>query len=227
MSRRSLQMHRLVRFPSPQRRVPRGMPCLLLLSALLMAVAGCWLHPARAAGGELDTVPVLDLGRYSGVWFELAHGGDPGRRGCVADVVTELRAAPGQRLTLTQHCRRIDGRATQRTGLALPLGPARFEVSWLPAGLRWLPLGRQDHWVVALDPGYRVAVVSDRLGRLQRVLAREPQVDPQAYAALMAHLRSRGFEVGQLVPTLQVSTVPHQGGARPAVWAAAAASAGA
>jgi apolipoprotein D and lipocalin family protein len=216
-------MHRLVPFanPSSPRRVPRGMQLLLLLSALLMALAGCWLHPANAAAGAIDTVPVLDLSRYSGTWYELAHGGDPGQRGCVADVVTDVQAEAGQRLAMTQHCRRMDGSATLRRGLALPQGPARFQVSWLPAGLRWLPAGRQDHWVVALDPGYRVAVVSDRQGLLQRVLAREPQVQPEAYAALMAHLRSRGFAVGHLVPTLQVGTVRQPGGTRAALWAAA------
>lgn len=214
-------MHRLAPSPLtvPPQRVPRGVQMVLLLAALLMALAGCWLHPAVAAAGAIDTVPVLDLGRYSGVWYELAHGADPGRRGCVADVVTDVQAEPGQRLALTQHCRRSDGSATQLRGLALPQGPARFEVSWLPPGLRWLPAGRQDHWVVEVDPGYRVAVVGDRRGRLQRVLAREPQIDPEAWAALLAHLRRRGFEVGHLVPTLQVGTrLP---GARPAVWAAA------
>ncbi|NML13768.1 lipocalin family protein [Azohydromonas caseinilytica] len=217
-------MHRLVS-PSTlsQRRVPRGVQMLLLLAALLMAAAGAVLHPANATAGAIDTVPALDLGRYGGVWYELAHGGpQPGRRGCVTDVVTQMRPEPGQRLQLTQLCRRLDGRTATLRGLALPQGPARFEVSWLPAGLRWLPAGRQDHWVVALDPQYRVTVISDRHGALQRVLAREPQVQPEAYAALMAHLRSRGFEVGHLVPTLQVST---QAGPRPAVWAAAPAQA--
>ena len=208
---------------SAQRRLPHGAQALLLSAALLTAAAVVGLPPARATAPAPDTVPALDLGRYSGVWYELAHGGgNPDQRGCVADVVTTLRAAPNQRLSMTQHCRRLDGSPVRRSGLALPLGPARFEVSWLPAGLRWLPLGRQDHWVVAVDPGYRVTVVSDRLGRLQRVLAREPQVDPQAFTALMGHLRERGFEVRHLVPTLQVGTVPQPGG-RPAqsLWAGA------
>lgn len=206
---------------SSPRRVPRAVQLMLLLAALLMALAGVWLHPATAAAGPIDTVPVLDLSRYSGVWYELAHAGDPGRRGCAADVVTDVRPEPGQRLLLTQHCRRSDGSPTQVRGLALPQGPARFEVSWLPAGLRWLPAGRQDHWVVALDPNYRVAVLSDRQGTLQRVLSRQPQVDPEAWAALMAELRQRGFEVGRLVPTLQIGTRPPGAAGRPAVWAAA------
>ena len=216
-------MHRLSSSTAP-RPVPRGVQLLLLLAALLMAAAGSVLHPANATAA-IDTVPALDLGRYGGVWYELAHGGaQPGRRGCVADVVTDMRPEPGQRLRLTQLCRRSDGGTTRLRGMALPQGPARFEVSWLPAALRWLPAGRQDHWVVALDPQYRVTVISDRRGTLQRVLAREPQVDPEAWSALMAHLRSRGFEVGHLVPTLQLGT---HAGPRPAVWAAAPAQAAA
>lgn len=202
------------------RRVPRGVQLLLLAAAPLLALAGAWLHPATAAAGAIGTVPVLDLGRYSGTWYELAHAGTPGRRGCVADVVTDVRAEPGQRLAMTQQCRRSDGSATRLRGLALPQGPARFEVSWLPAGLRWLPAGRQDHWVVEVDPAYRVAVIADRQGRLQRVLARDRQVDPEAWAALLTHLRGRGFEIGHLMPTLQIGT--RQPGARPAVWAGTA-----
>jgi apolipoprotein D and lipocalin family protein len=219
-------MQRLVRSSvPPTRRLPRGAQLMLLLAALLMALAGVWLHPAAASASAIDTVPVLDLARYSGVWYELAHGDDPGRRGCVADVVTNVRPEPGQRLLLTQHCRRGDGSPTRLRGLAQPQGPARFEVSWMPAGLRWLPAGRQDHWVVALDPDYRVAVVSDRQGVLQRVLSRQPQLDPAAWSALMAQLRSRGFEVARLAPTLQIGTrlQPGSGHRQPAVWAAAAA----
>jgi hypothetical protein len=37
----------------------------------------------------------------------------------------------------------------------------------------------------------------------------------------MADLRQRGFEVGRLVPTLQIGTRPPGSSGRPAVWAAA------
>lgn len=211
-------------FSSPPRRTGRSPGALLVLAALLMAVAGCWLHPATAAAAaSFDTVPVLDLGRYEGVWYELAHGPDArASRACAADVVADYRAEPGQRLAMAQRCRRSDGSAVAVSGVARPVGAgARYEVSWLPAALRWLPAGRQDYWVVALDPDYRVAVVSDRRGQLQRVLAREPRVEPRAWIALMTHLRSRGFEVAHLEPTLQVHAGPRPGLQR-AVWAAAA-----
>lgn len=198
----------------------RAAPALLMLAALLLSLLGCLLHPATAAepGGAVGVLPRLDLVRYAGTWYELARAPNAPQRTCVADVVTRYHLVPGA-LRLEGTCRRSDGSTQALQGLARPLaaGDARLQLSVMPSGLRWLPLGRSDYWVVALDPGYRMAAISDRNGALRWVLSREPHVAPEGYAALLGHLRERGFAIDRLQPTLQLAA--GRPGMRRALWA--------
>lgn len=209
-------------FPHPPLAGPppkRPAAPVLMIVALLMALAGCLLHPASAAdAAAVGVLPRLDLSRYAGTWYELARAPNEVQRGCVADVVTRYRLDTGA-LRMEGECRRSDGSTQPLRGLARPQSPgaARLQQSFLPAWLRWLPGSWKDYWVVALDPGYRIAAVSDREGALLWVLSREPRVEPEGYAALMAHLRGRGFAVEGLQPTLQLATV--RPGMKAAVWA--------
>ena len=67
-----------------------------------------------------------------------------------------------------------------------------------PAWLSWLPVVWGDYWVVDLDPEYQLVAVSEPQRQYLWVLARQPQVDAQAYAALLGRLKQQGFDLSQL-----------------------------
>jgi apolipoprotein D and lipocalin family protein len=173
--------------------------------ATLVIVAALQVRPAPAP--DIPVVASLDPLRYSGTWFELARlpGGE--LRRCAADVTATYAPRPGGRFVVVDRCLRHDGqldvakgevraRRGDRTG-------ARLEVNFVPQWLHRLRFGWGGHNVVAVDPDYRVAVVSDSERHELRVLSRVPELEPDRLLPLMATLRAKGFAVDRLVRTPQ------------------------
>jgi apolipoprotein D and lipocalin family protein len=78
------------------------------------------------------------------------------------------------------------------------LQPARLEVSFLPAWLRWTGIGWGAYWVIDLAPDGRYAIVSEAKREYLWVLARQPVLTPEDDAAIRARLRALGFDLARL-----------------------------
>lgn len=152
-------------------------------------------------------MPSVDLARYAGTWYEIARLPNVFQRMCADNVTATYVRRDDGAVQVTNRCRRSDGAVEQAVGVARPIrgdaSGAKLEVSFLPAWLRWLPVGWGDYWVVSLDEAYSLAAVSDRHRNYLWVLAREPQVSPERYDALLAQLRQAGFAVERLANTPQ------------------------
>ena len=83
--------------------------------------------------------------------------------------------------------------------------PARLEVSFLPAWLRWTGIGWGAYWVIDLAPDGRYAIVSEASREYLWVLARQPVLTPVDDAAIRAKLQGLGFDLAR------VQTHPHGG----------------
>jgi apolipoprotein D and lipocalin family protein len=118
-----------------------------------------------AAAGALadDTAPlqslaVLDVPAYMGTWYQVAWFPNRFQSQCVSDTTADYRQQPRGTLEVINRCRLADGRLDEAIGEARPTGrldgttlaPAQLEVSFLPAWLRWLPLGWGRYWVIQL-----------------------------------------------------------------------------
>jgi apolipoprotein D and lipocalin family protein len=73
--------------------------------------------------------------------------------------------------------------------------PARLEVSFVPAWLRWTGIGWGAYWVVDLAPDGRYAIVSEASRTYLWVLARQPALTPADDATIKAKLRALGFDL--------------------------------
>lgn len=187
-----------------------ALPAVIAVLVLGVVVLGIVTHASVDRGAvSVNTVAAVDAKRYAGQWFEIARTPNRFQEQCVGEVTAMYEPRPDGRIAVTNRCRRADGSFDSVAGLARGIegdvSGARLEVSFLPAWLRWLPLGWGDYWVVELDPAYRLAVVSDRSGEYLWVLAREPRLRPVAYEAVIKRLRARGFPVQRLVRTTQRS----------------------
>ena len=78
------------------------------------------------------------------------------------------------------------------------LQPARLEVSFLPAWLRWTGIGWGAYWVVDLAPDGRYAIVSEASREYLWVLARQPALTLKDSAAIRTKLQALGFDLGKL-----------------------------
>src|SRR3954454_15269718 len=189
-----------------QRAVPRTAPArLAALSAIALAAVG--LAPASVARAEtrapVRTVPLVDLNRYTGDWFEIARFPNRFQRQCVGDVRASYTRRPDGRVDVVNRCRTTEGETEARevARIADEQTFAKLKVRFAPGWLSWLPMVWGDYWVIGLAPDSTWRVVGDPSREYLWILSRAPQLDDASAALARAAARDNGFDVERLVPT--------------------------
>ncbi|MBH9579507.1 lipocalin family protein [Inhella proteolytica] len=178
------------------------------LAVLLLALAGT-AHASPASPASPTTpLPELNLPAYMGRWHQVALVPNRFQEQCLDSTTATYTLLEDGRVRVLNRCRTKDGwdetegMARPRTGTQQREGsvvaPASLEVSFLPAALRWLPVGWGKYDVLQLGPQQQWAVVSEPTQQYLWVLARTPQLDAEQWAAVEALLRERGFDLGRL-----------------------------
>jgi apolipoprotein D and lipocalin family protein len=203
------QRHRIVRAS-----VGRTSSRALRWAAAVAVAAAVMLLPAAALAQEpapVRTVPLVDLERYAGDWFEIARFPNRFQRQCLGDVRASYARRPDGRIDVVNRCRTADGQSEAR-GVARIVDEQTFaslKVRFAPAWLSFLPAVWGDYWIIGLAPDYSWAVVGDPGRDYLWILARAPRLDDESMARARAAARDNGFDVERLVPT------PQSGGGRP------------
>lgn len=151
-------------------------------------------------------MPSLEVSAYMGTWYQVAWYPNRFQRQCVSDTRATYRLLDQGEVEVINQCRNAEGRTESIRGVAQPVGrltegqlmPAQLRVSFLPALVRWLPVGWGDYWVLALDPGGRYALVSEPTREYLWVLSRTPQLSDDDDRAVRATLRAQGFDLARL-----------------------------
>jgi apolipoprotein D and lipocalin family protein len=171
-----------------------------LVHVLTLAVA------APAVAAPLQALAQLDLGSYSGRWFQVALYPNYFQRNCVSDTSANYRLLPEGAVEVVNQCRLADGSIDSIRGEARATGrvddqtvrPAQLEVSFLPRWLRWLPFGWGRYWVIRLADDGRYAVVSEPAREYLWVLSREPRLSDDDESAIRSWLEEQGFDLARL-----------------------------
>jgi len=173
----------------------------------LCLLAATWLWPPAAAQtlpsapAPLQSLPALEVPPYMGTWYQVAWFPNRFQRQCVSDTSATYRQRPDGAVEVLNRCRTAEGRFDEALGLARPTGrlqgsrlePAQLEVSFLPAWLRWLPVGWGRYWVIQLADDGRYAVISEPTREYLWVLARQPVLTPADETAIRSRLAQQGF----------------------------------
>jgi apolipoprotein D and lipocalin family protein len=180
-----------------------------MLAAFHAAHAAPSAPSATPAGNELAPIkalPSLNVPAYMGTWYQVAWFPNRFQKQCVSDTQAVYRQLPdGNGVEVTNRCRLADGRIDQVIGLARPAGsrleddrlePARLEVSFLPAWLRWLPIWG-SYWVIQLADDGRYAVVSEPRREYLWVLSRTPSLAPADETAIRSRLSAGSFDLSR------------------------------
>jgi apolipoprotein D and lipocalin family protein len=177
------------------------------LARLLFALACCVSSSAFAQSAPtLPTVSSVDLNRYMGTWYEIAKLPNLFQRQCQGDVSATYRSLEGGNVEVLNRCRTStsgEPRFDSATGVAKATDPsnAKLRVSFLPAALRWLPVGWGDYQVIELDADYRWVLVGEPRREYLWVLSRTPALPPGVYESLMKRAADLGFPVDKIVRT--------------------------
>jgi apolipoprotein D and lipocalin family protein len=173
-------------------------PMMLRLAPLLLLLAAC----SAPDPNPVRSVAAVDLGRYAGLWYEVArfpNRFEDGRELDCADVTATYAGTGEGRISVVNRCRNAaaGGREIEARGSAYAVagsGNSRLRVSFF-----WPFYG--DYWVLGLAPDYSWAVVGDPDRDYLWVLARTPRLDEASYAAAVASAAAQGFAVGRLKRT--------------------------
>lgn len=164
------------------------------MAALVLAVG------AVSAAEPLATVGSVDLARYAGQWHEVAKFPNRFQQQCIGDTTATYALRDDGKVSVVNRCRTRDGHE-EVSGVARPVDGRtdRLQVSFLPAALRWLPIGWGDYWVIELAPDYRYAVVGEPSRQYLWVLSRTPALAPEDRLAIEARLPAHGYDPARLV----------------------------
>ena len=170
------------------------------------AQASAKTEAPNLASGPLVTVPGLDVARYMGTWYEIAKFPNYFQRKCARNTRADYQLQANGMVLVTNRCIKEDGTTDEAVGAARQIGPAsspKLEVRFAPAWMSFLSAVWGKYWVVDLDADYQLVAVSEPRREYLWVLARTPQVSPDAYTALLQRLQKQGFDLQklQLSPT--------------------------
>jgi len=182
----------------------------MILASLLVAAPAQAQQPEQPAQ-RLQALPSLAVAPYMGAWYQVAWIPNFFQKQCVSDTVATYRDLGNGSVEVYNRCKLADGKTDSVLGIARPpagvarieagmLMPARLEVSFLPAWLRWTGLGWGAYWVVDLAPDGRYAIVSEASREYLWVLARQPVLTPTDESAIRATLQGLGFDLTRVQP---------------------------
>ncbi len=155
----------------------------------------------REALPPLQAVSQVDLTRYMGTWYEIAHFPQKFQEGCTGTTATYSLRDDGE-VDVVNRCFRgsLQGEESVAEGRARVVDAstnAKLEVSFF--GPFW-----GDYWIIELGEQYDYAVVGHPGRDYLWILSRTPQMDGSTYAGILDRLRNRHqYDTGRLELTLQ------------------------
>lgn len=149
---------------------------------------------------DLPVVPSVDLARYAGTWHEIARLPNRFQRKCESNTTATYTLRRDGRIAVLNQCRKADGSTIKATGTA-KVADSKGPNTKLKVTFFWPFYG--DYWILALDPGYRWALVGEPERKYLWILAREPRLDDATYQDIVARAAQQGFPVDQLMKTRQ------------------------
>ncbi|MCB9850213.1 MAG: lipocalin family protein [Phycisphaerales bacterium] len=152
---------------------------------------------------SLPTVESVDLARYAGKWYEIARYPNFFEPDCVG-VTAEYTLRDDGRVDVLNTCRKLtlDGEVETIEGIARTVdgsSNAKLRVSFFP------PF-EGDYWIIELDKNYEYAVVGEPSRSFLWILSREPELDSETYAAILANLPNLNYDPDRLERVTQIPT---------------------
>ncbi|MEN8992748.1 lipocalin family protein [Avibacterium paragallinarum] len=155
----------------------------------------------RAETAAPQAVDQVDIQKYAGKWYEIAHLPMYFQRKCVSDISAQYTVNADQTIGVLNSCRIENGEMISSEGVAYPQnqGNSKLKVSFLPPGLRWIPFTKGHYWVLRVDPEYKVALVGGPSTKYLWILSREPQLDQATYQSYLDTAKYYGYDITKLI----------------------------
>jgi apolipoprotein D and lipocalin family protein len=153
------------------------------------------IYLAKDERNVLEVVPYVELEKYLGKWYEIAHLPARFQKSCIDTTATYTLSEDGS-ITVLNECRR-NGKVKQAKGKAKVVDKksgAKLKVTFF-----WPFYG--DYWIIDLGKDYDYAVVGTPNRKYLWILNRTPHMDDELFSQLIESVKSKGFDVNNLVKT--------------------------
>jgi apolipoprotein D and lipocalin family protein len=146
---------------------------------------------------SLEVVPHVDLEKYLGKWYEIAHLPAKFQEGCNETTATYTLSKDGSISVLNQSTK--NGKMKQAKGKAKVVDKnsnAKLKVTFF-----WPFYG--DYWIIKLGNNYDYSVVGTPNRKYLWILSRTPQMDDKLYSQIIEYVKSKCFDANKLIKTFQ------------------------
>ncbi len=144
---------------------------------------------------NLEVVAKVELDRYLGKWYEVAHLPFKFEDGC-SDITATYGLNGDGTISVLNECL-SGGKPKQSKGKAKIVD--RATGAKLKVTFFWPFYG--DYWVINLGKSYNYSVVGTPSRKYLWILSRAKKMDDALYAQLVEFAKSKGFDVGKLIKT--------------------------
>ena len=174
----------------------RSLACsLLLLAAMFLPGCGAFYPP-------LDTVDKVDLGSYTGRWFEIARYPNSFEPGCVG-VTADYALRQDGRISVLNTC--IEGDLDGEVRLIEGVARVVDQSTNAKLAVAFFPPFEGDYWILELGDDYEYAVVGEPSRTFLWILSREPVLAQDLYEEILSRLPEWGYDADRLELVLQDS----------------------
>ena len=145
---------------------------------------------------SLKVVSNLDLNKFQGVWYEIAHNPWFPENNCFA-MIAHYKLIEDNKIEVTNICRKhgFDGDISKITGKAWLVDPiikSKWEVQFIwPFTL--------DYWVIDLEENYNYAVIGEPDKENIWILSRKPIMEKGLLTKIIEKTKMKGYDLSNLI----------------------------
>lgn len=153
---------------------------------------------------ELTVVDDVDLERYLGTWYEIAHIPVWFQKGCTGGTTAEYTPLKEGFVNVVNRCCDKEGKVKEAKGRAWVVNkqhPAKLKVSFFSLFGLWLFGGK--YWIIDLDENYRYSVIGHPNREIGWILSRTPTLPDEVLQGIAERLEAKGYDFSKFKMTNQ------------------------
>jgi len=153
--------------------------------------------PMLTRGQELQTVSFVDIGQYTGKWYEIASFPQRFQKGCNC-TTAEYSFQKNGTIAVKNRCIK---NGKEKIAKAVARVKDKKTNAKLSVRFFWPFTGK--YWIIDLDDHYTFAVVGHPNRKYLWILSRTPHMEEATYQQILNRVKAKGFDISRLRKTDQ------------------------
>lgn len=180
----------------------KGIKSLRYLQLVLFFCLSYFCSVYGKSLSELETIENFNIGKYLGVWHQIALIPNYFQRNCVDDTQAKYEVLSDDSINILNSCLSLDGERLVASGVGRatgePLNFARLKVSFAPKWLSWIPFVWGDYWVLSIDNQYNSALIGSPDRKYLWILSKQKFIQKERFADYLEKAKKNGFDTSLL-----------------------------